>query len=326
MKPNTWSASCISISGVPLTSISFVGGSIDQCGVTISYTGTFATSISFQREHFETPNGSRGAGDWITVTGTGSDGKVSLVDCELVDGYATTATEAFRVFNQTHFQMFGGWYQSNVSRVSQLINADNSADIEIYGPYIHRNFINSVNTGFTGPAAVFVPGSGNGTSALSGNLVFGCSPSAPGCFAFQPRKGAVISGVIGNLVNMSNTQTAVIQAIDTSGDLGVLGTVAGASFTASGSAATLSGTGACASRDSQSGGATAGQVQCTGTTGPSTLTITTGSTAPHGWSCWASDITHTSAGSQSTASARAPVISFTSVTANDVLTFGCLAY
>ena len=326
MKPNTWSTSCISISGVPLTSISFVGGSIDQCGVTISYRGTFATSISFQREHFENPNGSRGVGDWITVTGSGSNGKVSLVDCELLDDNPTTATEAFLVSNQTHFQILGGWYQSNVSRVSQLINASNSADIEIYGPYIHRNFTNSVNATFTGPMAIFAPGSGNGTSALSGNLILGCSPAASGCLAFQPRRGAAISGITGNLLNMSNTQTAVIEAIDTSGDLGVLGTVAGASFTASGSAATLSGTGACASRASQSGGATAGQVQCTGTTGASTLTIATGSTAPHGWSCWANDITHTLAGSQSTASATAPAISFTSVTTNDVLTFGCLAY
>jgi len=98
-------------------------------------------------------------------------------------------------------------------------------------------------------------------------------------------------------------------------------------FVASGgTAATLSGTGACASRSTQSGGAAAGQITCTGTTGASTLTITPGATAANGWSCWASDITHTLAGSQSAASTTAPVMTFSSVTANDVVTFGCMAY
>lgn len=97
-------------------------------------------------------------------------------------------------------------------------------------------------------------------------------------------------------------------------------------FQSSGTAATLTGTGACATRSNQLGGATAGEAKCTGTTGASTLIITTGITATNGWSCWGSDITHTLAGSQSVASATAPVLTFTSVTANDTLTFGCVAY
>lgn len=99
-----------------------------------------------------------------------------------------------------------------------------------------------------------------------------------------------------------------------------------ASITSAGTAATLAGTGACATRSGQLGGSFAGQITCTGTTGASTLTITPGNTAPNGFTCWANDITHTLAGSQSTASTTAPVMSFTTVTASDVVTFGCIAY
>jgi len=94
---------------------------------------------------------------------------------------------------------------------------------------------------------------------------------------------------------------------------------------AGGTAPTITGTGACASVSSQKGG-WAGQISCTGTTGASTLIITPGSTAPNGWSCWASDVTHTLAGSQSAVSTTACTMTFTSVSASDVLTFGAIAY
>jgi len=97
-------------------------------------------------------------------------------------------------------------------------------------------------------------------------------------------------------------------------------------FIAGGRKPTLSGTGACATITTQAGGATAGTFQCTGRTGKSTVTLTLGPTAPNGWTCWANDITHTLAGSQSAASRTAPVMSFSSVTANDVVNFGCIAY
>lgn len=96
--------------------------------------------------------------------------------------------------------------------------------------------------------------------------------------------------------------------------------------TAAGIAATLTGTGACASRSSESAGSWSGQVTCTGTTGASTLTITPGSSAPHGWNCSASDVTHTLIGSQSAVSATAPVMTFSSVTSGDVVVFGCNEY
>jgi hypothetical protein len=95
---------------------------------------------------------------------------------------------------------------------------------------------------------------------------------------------------------------------------------------AAGTAAGLTGTGACATITTQKGGAWAGQATCTGTTGASTFIITAGTTAPNGWSCTASDLT-TAANilRQSTVSATACTIAGT-VNANDVLTFTAVAY
>lgn len=93
-----------------------------------------------------------------------------------------------------------------------------------------------------------------------------------------------------------------------------------------GTAATLTGTGACATNSTQKGGAWAGQATCTGTTGASTFIITPGTTAPNGWSCTASDLT-TAANilRQSAVSTTACTIAGT-VNANDVLTFTAVAY
>lgn len=90
-------------------------------------------------------------------------------------------------------------------------------------------------------------------------------------------------------------------------------------------ATVLTGTGACLTQ-SASFTTIAGQTTCTGTTGASTLIITPGFTAPHGFSCFANDVTHTLSGSQSAISATACTMTFTSVTANDILTYGAVAY
>jgi hypothetical protein len=87
----------------------------------------------------------------------------------------------------------------------------------------------------------------------------------------------------------------------------------------------LSGTGACATITTVTGGAWAAQLTCTGTTGASTLVITPGVPA-RGWACFASDQT-TAANilRQSANSATTCTISGT-VNANDVLTFGAFAF
>lgn len=137
---------------------------------------------------------------------------------------------------------------------------------------------------------------------------------------FQPGGGTVSSGLA-----FSDQGAAGDSSTCTAGNTTGIAQFATA-IQATGTVATLAGTGACATRSGQLGGAWAGQVTCTAATAASTLTITTGATAANGWSCWANDVTHTLPGSQSALSTTAPVMNFTSVTASDVITFGCVAY
>ena len=97
------------------------------------------------------------------------------------------------------------------------------------------------------------------------------------------------------------------------------------SLSAGGPAAGLTGTGACGTITTKSGGSWAGTAKCTGTTGASTFIITPGTTARNGWACSASDITTANALRQSAVGATSCTISGT-VNANDVLTFSAVAY
>ena len=99
------------------------------------------------------------------------------------------------------------------------------------------------------------------------------------------------------------------------------------SLAAIGTAATLTGTGACATITTQHGGSWAGDAKCTGTTGASTLTITTGITAPTGWVCHVQDeTTRANLFQQTSNSQTACVLTVTSVTQNDVFVFSAVAY
>src|SRR5437016_5360006 len=95
---------------------------------------------------------------------------------------------------------------------------------------------------------------------------------------------------------------------------------------AGGTAAGLSGTGACATITRQTGGAWSGSFKCAGTTGASTVTITPGTTAPNGWSCSSSDETAGLAGAQSGHTRTTCAIKFATVTQNDILTFSANAF
>jgi hypothetical protein len=105
------------------------------------------------------------------------------------------------------------------------------------------------------------------------------------------------------------------------------GTFSVPTIVSNGSAAALTGTGACATITTQHGGAWAGDAKCTGSTGASTFIITPGTTAPNGWSCWASDIT-TAANilRQSVAGSTTSCTIAGTVNGSDVLTFGAVAY
>jgi hypothetical protein len=96
---------------------------------------------------------------------------------------------------------------------------------------------------------------------------------------------------------------------------------------AAGTAATLTGTGACATIITQSGGLWAGSAKCTGTTGASTLTITPGPTAPNGWVCNVQDeTTRANLFRQTSHSTTACTLTITSVTQNDVFVFSAIAF
>lgn len=89
---------------------------------------------------------------------------------------------------------------------------------------------------------------------------------------------------------------------------------------------TLTGTGACATITSQGGGLIAGTFKCTGTTGASTVTMTNSGTPanipPNGWQCMGSDTTTAAVGNQTAPVATTSCkLNFTSVTANDVITY-----
>ncbi len=104
------------------------------------------------------------------------------------------------------------------------------------------------------------------------------------------------------------------------------GAIASAALSASGTAATLTGTGACATITTQSGGSWAGKATCTGTTGASTFVITPGITAPNGWNCRAS-YDYTTQTNTFTVTSNTTSCTLTgTVNANDVIYFEAVAF
>ena len=91
--------------------------------------------------------------------------------------------------------------------------------------------------------------------------------------------------------------------------------------------ALLTGTGACLTADlvNQAGNFSVGQVQCTNTTGASTLIVAPGYTAAHGWVCYGTDLTTAEALHQSASSTSSCTIAGT-VNANDYLNFIAIGY
>jgi hypothetical protein len=85
------------------------------------------------------------------------------------------------------------------------------------------------------------------------------------------------------------------------------------------------GTGACATTSTLTGGAIAGSFLCTGTAGASTQPITL-PTAAHGWACVASDVTSGVAWAQSATSATGCTIKGAIATTSDVVVFSAMGY
>ena len=154
---------------------------------------------------------------------------------------------------------------------------------------------------------VFAPGSVSGTAVgIDGTCASGFCSSAK----------ITLTGLASSVA-----KTATLKA-DQNGNL------TSTTISACGSQATITGTGACATTSTQSGGSWAGNVKCTGVSGASNRTITPGTTAPNGCSCFGSDNTsgHELAGAQTGGSATSCTLEFTSITQNDFINFGAIAF
>lgn len=173
------------------------------------------------------------------------------------------------------------------------------------------------------------------TSVVNGGLQMGTDGGNVVSYGMDNSSDAVISAQSGSFV-MSNTGGTKVAAFNVNSISGTqFFTLPNRSGTllvdaippvAMGTAAKLTGTGACATITSDKGGAWAGQFTCTGPTGASTIVIIPGSMPPNGFSCWANDLTTgTNILRQSAVAANACTIAGT-VNTNDVLTFGAIAY
>lgn len=110
-------------------------------------------------------------------------------------------------------------------------------------------------------------------------------------------------------------------------DFAVNSILIGGAPVAVGTSAALTGTGACATFSTQTGGAWSGRATCTGTTAASTFIVTPGSTAPNGWVCEAFDQTTRANLLQQTSTTNAAcTLTATSITQNDVIVFRATAF
>jgi hypothetical protein len=178
-----------------------------------------------------------------------------------------------------------------------------------------------------------------GTSASKQNLLsIGANQSAfvsGNNFQFAWNGVGVDSGVqltlganqwhtVSNFLSGTPTSGCVTSPTNTTSCYGSLATVAPP--VAAGPLPTLTGTGACSTIRAQKGGSWSGQVTCTGPTGPSSIVIAPGSSAPNALQCHGSDATNAIAGAQSGISATTCTLSFPTVTSGDTITFALTSY
>lgn len=143
--------------------------------------------------------------------------------------------------------------------------------------------------------------------------------------AALPFSKMFIGGAATNNIQLTGTATgARTQTLQDATGTVLLGSVPPV---AAGTAAALTGTGACATFSTQTGGSWAGRATCTAATAASTLTITPGTTAPNGWICYVQDqTTRANLFQQTSTTTGACTLTATSVTQNDVFVFTAIAF
>lgn len=183
---------------------------------------------------------------------------------------------------------------------------------------------NSVTTS-TGNQTITVTFSGTNPPAKCYNVYLSQNNGGPGLpstgsgTCVQPPSATFSASYFATQILGPIPQAGPTTVLGTQGIVAPLETF-GAAPAVSGNAATLSGTGACATITTQVGGPMSGNFTCTGTTGASTILITPGATAAHGFSCSASDETTANILRQSAHSITSCTIAGT-VNANDVIVF-----
>ena len=180
--------------------------------------------------------------------------------------------------------------------------ATSGGSVPVSSTITYKVFAVMPDGGYTASSAVSNTATttmGNQTVPLSWTGI----PWAQGYFYCRSPNGVDYQRINSSPVTGTSTNDTSAGAADqdcpTQGGGGILslqGTnsaLAGKVLAATGTAATLTGTGACLTGDlmNQVGGAWAGKVQCTNTTGASTLVVAVGTTANAGYFCSAIDIT-----------------------------------
>lgn len=315
--PTTTSASngVITFGGVPFihdfgTADTFVGSGAGN----FTLSGVSNSGFGFQALQSLTSGNSNNAfGSGALAANTSGGGNAAFGDGVLAVNTTGQSNAAFGHFALNANTTGQGSSAFGTLALSSLVggtNTNNSA----FGIAAMQNLTTGTNnTGFGADALLNLKTGSN-------NMAFGVSPGAgPGAAYTSSESNNIVIGNIGvvgesGAIHLgtpgTQTQTYLIIPI------------------ATGSVPTLTGTGACltANITTQKGGAWAGSAVCTNTTGASTLIITPGTTAPNGWSCWANDLTTAANILRQSATAAASCTIAGTVNANDVLTFGAIAY
>jgi hypothetical protein len=175
-----------------------------------------------------------------------------------------------------------------------------------YGGDLDLTAGSSTLSGYNGGNVVVTGGNAVTGAGIGGGVTI--NGGTPGGSGNNGGDIAIVPGGIGTVRNGILTSTSALHA-------------AGFVFSVS------SGTGACATTSAVSGGKWAGKFTCTGTTGASTITLGLSDYAKTEHVCFGRDVTTPTTMTQTGAiSTTAVTFTMTSVTANDVLEFACLAY
>jgi len=158
-----------------------------------------------------------------------------------------------------------------------------------------------------------------------------CNQQAVVSYGYQPGCAFDNSTIVVSSTGVVSTAAAALPTQTSKGGdvLGTNGTTAAWVNSALDTTATFtigSGTGACATQSTLTGGSHTGSFLCTGTAGASTAVLVL-PTAPHGWSCWVSDLTSGVAGATvAPLSTTGATLKITIATTSDVVQFGCNGY